>query len=238
MTVVIRNAVTFAVIVASTLLFLPRPGFAQTPSANNKSTATSDDGLERMPDLGSTQVWVRPGASLAQYEKLFALPTGVTFRQVEEPVSGRVVRGDETVFPVDDGTKRRMRQYFREAFLAALADTEPLEISNKLGRDVLMIQGFLVDVTSHSRSEFGVHLNSRMVRYPWEALIVLELRDAMSNEVLVRTVDRERSRGRPSGSLDWLHTKQVLDAWASLLAGHFEDIHRHLQTRRPEVSRP
>ena len=55
------------------------------------------------------------------------------------------------------------------------------------------------------------------IAWVWEANIVLELRDAMSDEVLARTVTRQRMDGPVPPGLVMALTPRVVDMWTRQL---------------------
>ena len=58
----------------------------------------------------------------------------------------------------------------------------------------------------------------------WEANIVLELRDSMSDVVLARTADRERVDGPFDAGMEAAVTSRVAQSWSQLLVGRLEEV--------------
>ncbi len=90
-------------------------------------------------------------------------------------------------------------------------------------RGVLMVQGFLVDFVSGIPPERDLDPRSRLT-LRWEATIILELRDSMSNEMLARTVERERF-GRLTGAARVREVGQrLMGRWSRLLRTRLEEL--------------
>ena len=129
----------------------------------------------------------------------------------------------EAAFFVDESRKARLRELFGEAFFEAVGSIESYERSDEVGRDALMVQGLLTDVTSGvppntSGSEFYT------IRWLWEANIVLELRDSMSHDILARTAYRERVDGPFTAHVEMTVTPDIVEGWSQLLVEHLEEL--------------
>ncbi len=119
--------------------------------------------------------------------------------------------------------RARLRELFGESFYEAISGVRSYELSNELGRDVLMVQGFLTNVISGVPPDLpGLSVES--VRWALEAHIVIELRDSMSGEVLARTVDRERIDGPVDGGLVWALTPRIAQGWSTLLVTRLREL--------------
>jgi len=90
------------------------------------------------------------------------------------------------------------------------------ELSSELGRDVLMVRGFLTDVVAgFPPDRSGSDVST--VRWAFEANVIIELRDSMSNEILARTLDRSRIEGPFDAELVRGLTPRFTQTWSSLL---------------------
>jgi hypothetical protein len=85
-----------------------------------------------------------------------------------------------------------------------------------------MVQGFLVDVSSDlPPAETGTAFIQNL---SWEATIVLELRDSMSDDILARTVERERVQEIVDSGLLPEQMRQLVRRWARLLHTRFDEL--------------
>jgi len=196
---------------------------AQPILATGADAEISEDGLHRVAYSVMDAAWVKPNLDLAQYTKIYFLGTGVSFREVPETTYGAGSRFDRTEFPVSADSRRELRALLRDVFRTDLAEVERYEITAVPGRDVLIAQGFLIDVVSHVPPDSGVD-RSTALRSTWEATIVLELRDSMSHEMLARTVERERPEGIINADDLWRDTRQLIRRWSRLLCARLEEL--------------
>ena len=196
---------------------------AQPPLATGADAEVSEDGLHRVTHSIMAAAWVKPDLNLAQYTKVYFLPTGVSFREVRDVNYQAGDRVERTEFPVSADSQLELRTLFHDTFQMDIAEVERYEITDVPGRDVLIAQGFLVDVVSHVPPDSARNF-STTVRSTWEATIVLELRDSMSHEMLARTVERELPTGTIDASDVRRETRQLVDRWSRLLCTRLEEV--------------
>jgi len=197
---------------------------AQPLLATGPDTETSEDGLLRVDRSLMEAAWVqRFPLDLARYKKILFMPTGVYFRDVpDRPYRAR--RGDSDMeFPVKDENRARLRALFNETFYEALTEVDLYEIQDGVGRDVLMVQGFLVDVIS-AVPPISPGSSVGTIRWAWEATVVIELRDSMSNDILARAIDRNRGIGPLDAFEIWSHTNQLVHTWSQMLCTRLREL--------------
>ena len=200
---------------------------AQPAVETGPDAEVTADGLLRVDPSIMGDAWVRPGVDLSRYARMFLMPTAVLFRELPERRYSARAMANATEFPVSDMRKARLRELFGESFHEAVSGVRSYELSYELGRDVLMIHGFLIDVISGVPPENTTSL-AGSVRWAWEADIVLVLRDSMSDEVLARTVERQRISGPFDSSAVFALTPRVTQDWSRLLArrlGELSDLY-------------
>lgn len=196
---------------------------AQPALATGADAEITEDGLHRVDRSILKAAWVRPDLDLSRYNKVLFMPTAVTFRDVPEPPRTAFGRDNDTEFPPSDAAKKQLRTEFGETFHEELAETNLYELYAGVGRDVLIVRGFLMDVTSGVPPDVaGVDVDS--VRWIWEAGMVIELRDSMSNDVLARTFDRQRAIGPFDRHLVPEETRRIVRRWSRLLCTRLEEL--------------
>ena len=183
----------------------------------------TEDGLHRVNQSMMDAAWVKPGLDLTPYSKLFFMPTGLSFRTVEDTGNRTGRRNAQTTYPISDATKRQLRTHFRETFNQDLGEIGRFEMSDLPGRDVLMVQGFLVDFISGAPEDQD-GLSDIRLRLSWEATVVLELRDSMSNEILARTVERERVERLTAIDVASHERVQLIHRWSKMLCTRLEEL--------------
>ncbi len=196
---------------------------AQPVLETGPDAEVTGDGLHRVDPSIMSAAWVRPNLDLSRYTRIFFMPTAVQFREVPGRRHTSRLMENRTEFPVSDLMRVRLRELFGESFYEAVSGIRSYELSNELGRDVLMVQGFLTDVISGIPPDLAGSFVST-ARWALEANIVIELRDSMSDEVLARTVDRERIDG-PFDALEaWALTPGIAQGWSRLLVRRLREL--------------
>jgi len=211
----IRMAVLPSV-AALVLLWYAGASDAQALLATGPDAEVTEDGLHRVDLSVMEAAWVRPDLDLTRYNKILVMPTGVYFRDVPERAFRARRRDSDTAFPVKEENKARLRALFSETFNENLTDEDLYEIQDGVGRDVLMVQGFLIDVIS-AVPPMSPGSSVSTIRWAWEATIVIEVRDSMSNDLLARAIDRNRGIGPLDAFEIWGHTTQLVRTWSLLL---------------------
>ncbi len=97
------------------------------------------------------------------------------------------------------------------------------EMSDVPGGDVLMVQGFLVNFISGAPEDQN-GLKDIRLRLSWEATVVLELRDSMSNEILARTVEQERVERLTAIDVASHERVQLIHRWSKMLCTRLEEL--------------
>lgn len=195
---------------------------AQTVLASGPDAEVTDDGLHRVDPSIMGAAWVRPDLDLSRYNRIYFMPAAVQFRDV--PERRHTVRSIETAesFFVNDSGKARLRELFGEKFYEAVGEIGSYELSDEVGRDVLMVQGILTDVISGVPPDMPGSIVTSSVRWAWETTIIIELRDSMSNDALARTADRERVDGPFDAGLVSTMTPRIVENWSRLLIARLE----------------
>lgn len=190
----------------------------------------SFDGLYPFSSTIVDRAWARADLDLSGYTKIKVEGTGIQFRPTSAAANSRLAaqKGSETDFPIDAKKRERLREIVAGAFRKELEKLEHFELTEKVGPDVLIVRGGLMDVVSNVpqnvSSRVDIHLDSA-----GEATLTLELIDSQSNAVLVRAVDR-RSADRqnmafPSNSVsNWLEVKRLAQFWARLLREGLDEL--------------
>ena len=209
-------------------------GGAQIILAGGGDTEVTEDGLHRVHPDAMASAWVKPGLDLRPYRRVFLMPSAVQFRHI--PQKRYTIRTMETAdsFPVNDTDQAMLRRLFAESTREALTAVRSYEFSDRPGRDVLMVQALLTDVIYGVPPDISGSVVTN-VRWAWEATLILELRDSMSDEVLARMVERERVDGPFFSAMVTALTPSIVDTWSRVLSGRLEELSD--LSGRPDVSR-
>ena len=215
--------VIFSVMAGIIFFWHAEESVTQPVLAIGPDAEVTGDGLHRLDTSIMSAAWVSPDLDLSGYSRGFFMPTAIQFREV--PGRRYNVRPMDyyTEFPVSERGQLRLRELFGESFRDSVGAVESYELSNTLGRDVLMVQGILADVIS-GIPPASAGITSGTIGWAWEANIILELRDSMSDEVLARTATRERMDGPFDVGLVMTFTPRVVRVWAEMLIEQLEEL--------------
>ncbi|MCY3731192.1 MAG: DUF3313 family protein [Rhodospirillaceae bacterium] len=218
-----RSLSTKVVAAAFTLVFLcPAYSSAQPALAAGDDAEVTPDGLHRVDPAVMGAAWVQPDLDLSHYDQVLFWPTAVQFREVREIRSARSQDTAEA-FPVGAALEARLRESFAESFHDALSGVGSYELTEQPGRNVLLIRALLTDVISGVPPDSAGSTLST-VRWAWEATLVLEIRDSMSDEVLARTADRNRVDGPFDAALVGAITPNFTDGWSQTLVQRLDEV--------------
>ncbi len=196
---------------------------AQPILATGSDADVTEEGLHRVHPSIMEAAWVRPDLDLSRYSRILLMPTGVQFREVAERRYNARTRMSETEFPLSDEKKEWVRGVWRRAVNAKFAQEESYELYDGVGSNVLVVQGFLVDVVSHIPPD-SVGSDFILVSDPWIANVVLELRDGTTAELLARTIDRRNAEGLMDVGTVWMLTADLVETWAQVLSDRLDQL--------------
>ena len=190
--------------------------------ATGEDEEITHDGLYRVQKSVVDAAWVKPDLDLTGYTKLLIGPSTIAYKKLD-PVSDFRARS-ETVFPVQEENKARFEQILKEEFTEELEKLERYEIVTAPGPDVLMLVGGVLDVVSFVPPDLesarfgrgGVYLES-----VGSAVLVIELRDSQSGEVLARAADARAAESpfafEANSVTVWSEVRRLAQYWAGLL---------------------
>ncbi|HSG64388.1 MAG TPA: hypothetical protein VLD39_05280 [Gammaproteobacteria bacterium] len=174
------------------------------------------DGLHRIDPAVLDLAWLNPDVDLGSYTHAFVLPTIVLFRDLPAPSHSAWADSTRTTFPVSERMQKRLRETFGESFHKAMAASRDYEMADRLGRNVVLIRGYLTDVATGVPPDLPGS-NTGAIRWVWEGNLVLELRDSMSDAVLLRIFNRHRVEGPVEAERVWSLAPSVTGQWSRLM---------------------
>ena len=184
-------------ILAGVALAAMAAGCSSTPEFQSGPDAeVTADGLTRVDRTVMDAVWARTDLDFTGINKVRFQGLGVEYRNVDGPYSGRAGAGSSTMstrnkteFQLDENTKAMFEEEIRGAFLDEINRSDVFEVVDEAGPDVIDIHIGLLDVVSLVPPE-TVGRSRIFIDRVGEATLVLEVRDSVSNTVLVRAIDR------------------------------------------------
>lgn len=181
---------------------------------------STPDGLEKVEVQGIDVAYRRPGASMDVYTKVMIGSITVSFNKQWEKTP---LPGTRFKMRAEDAQKikDRLAAAMREEFATALK-TGGYDVVETKGEDVLEFAAAIADLYVNKPD---VHSAARADTYAvsaGEMVMVAELRDSASGEVLVRAYDRGEARETLNphfitGSENEIEARKILSDWAKIL---------------------
>jgi len=151
------------------------------------------------------EAFVKAGVDFTRYRRLQPFPLEIYYYEGQgEP---------------DPADLERIRQIFREAFLAAIGDD--YELVDKPAPDVLGVRASLVDLKlSPALGELPVKGRAAALVANGQLTFFMELTDSQSGEVLGRAADQEKPADDhivvASQVIQWAETEAAARRWAAM----------------------
>ena len=171
------------------------------------------EGLQAVTARNFEAAFVRPGVDFSKYNKLLVNELELAFRTPDRL---------QNQFPLGEDQKTRFRAAMAVAFGEELGQLQNLEIVTEPGPDVLDLNVRVQDIVASSpgRRVGAVGRASFAIETVGEMTLVIELRDAESEEVLIRAFDRRAVEGAAMLSGDnvistWEGVERLVARWAS-----------------------
>lgn len=172
-------------------------GCSSTPEFQTGPDAeVTADGLTRLDRTVMDAVWARTDIDLTGINKVRFRSLGVEYRNVDGPYSGRAgttssraAGSSSNEFQLDEATRALFEEEISGAFLDEIGRSDVFTVVEESGPDVIDVHIGLLDVVSRVPPE-TVGRSRIFIDRVGEATLVLEVRDSISNTVLVRAVDR------------------------------------------------
>jgi len=145
---------------------------------------------------------VATDADFGRYDRLLATELGIYF-----PQSHSTTAEDQ----------QRIRQIFRDAFLAELSG---YSIVSEPGPSTMAVEASLVDLRNSSGADLpNMRSNIRAIATPGSILFLMEMRDSQSNRVLARAADSAEAPTFATSDgveTDWASVESAAKHWAEL----------------------
>ena len=210
----------FATLTALSALLVGCAGSTPTVDTSAEAEMTFD-GLYPVKGGTADQAWARPGVDISKYSKIMLQGVGIEYRPGGE--SGRLYnfRRGSGYFELTEKQKKKFEEVMREEFLEELAKSEHFTIVSEAGPDVLLIRGGLVDVVSYVPPE-PIGMTDIYISRVGEATLVLEIRDAISEAIIARAVDRRAAEdtfgfNESTPTRNTAEVRRLARTWARLL---------------------
>jgi hypothetical protein len=189
------------------------------------------DGLQRVEKTVMSAAWVKPDLDLRGYTKLMLVGAGFSYKAVDNEGRRYIPgRSNDSEFYISEENRARIEQEMREAFLKSLSGLKRYEIVTEPGPGVLALVGGVYDIVSSvppansCTGRCDIYL-----RDVGQATLIIELRDSMSNEILVRAADRRAAESagmavNASAVTVWPEVRRLASFWGTRVRKGLEDL--------------
>jgi hypothetical protein len=183
----------------------------------------SYDGLVLVPDTRFGVVYRRPGADLSDYDSYGLMACEVAFRKnwQRDQNSSRVDLSNRVTQKDVDRIKDRLGEECGKYFREALEQSPPYRLVESFsdGEGVLILRPAIINLDISAPDTRSAGMQRTYTTEAGEMTLLLELFDGTTGEILVRVVDRQRSR--ESSRLQWTSSvtnqadaRRILSRWA------------------------
>ncbi len=213
---------THHLILLALLCFAPGLLAKESEAQVDDTAEITFDGLHKVKHASMDEVWVKPDIDLSQYSKIMLADTTVAFKDVNTK-SNRLYRRARNVteFAISEKNKQKIVDETQTAFNKELQKVKQFTVVSEAGDDVLLVNTSVIDVVSHiPPEEFG--RTDVYLRSVGEATLILELRDSISHEILLRAVekqadDQEVFWHRSNPVTDMSELRSMIGSWSRFM---------------------
>jgi hypothetical protein len=180
----------------------------------------TSDGLHLRKSTKSTLVYVRPGATLAKYDKVAILDCLVEFdknwqRDYNSSATTRVTDSDM------ERIKKALSDEFKKVFTKELT-AGGYQVVDTGGPDVLILRPAIINLRVTAPDLMTPGISRTMVRSAGSMTVYLELWDSVSNTIQARAMDAQADQGMAGGQMsssvsNAAAARTALKHWADIL---------------------
>ena len=147
------------------------------------------DGLHRVDGTRMDSAWILPDIDLSQYDALMFESVGVSYQPVRQ--YRRYDTGADK-FPLDERQRARLEKTIQEVMIEEFGQFQNYRVTDVAGPGVLKVTLGITDVISRIPPERTGARTSFYLRDLGQAVLIVEVRDSVTNQALARIVDREK----------------------------------------------
>lgn len=212
---------------AATLLALAPVGGA---AAKDEPPQVSPEGLQLQKSTKNRVVYVKPGATFNQYDKVAILDCYVEFEKdwQKDYNESRVGLEDRVTDQDVERMKAGLAAEFKKEFVKELQDKGGYQVVDQAAPDVLVLRPALINVEVNAPDLMSAGFERTVVRSAGQMTLYLELWDSATNTLLARVLDaeaddnafaQEANRVTNTAAAD-----RILKQWASELRKRLDEV--------------
>jgi len=222
-----KQLVMLAMVSIVATLIVSEESFAKkTPAIEQGPNAeVSFDGLHLVNKTRMDKVWIKPGINLSQYDKVIFEGAGIQYRAVK---GGNLHNSSADAFPLSERQKSGLEKAAKESFQSEFNKFKYFTVASTPGTGILKVTLALIDVVSRVPPK-STGRNSFYISDLGQAVLVVELSDSVTNEILARAVDGQRIKtltmqeSNPVTNLN--EVKRSVRRWGLTLRKGLDELH-------------
>lgn len=206
-------------------LLLP---ISSAASAADLEKAMSYDGLQKISVKGIDLAYVRPGATLASYNRVMLEPIDVAFRKDWNPNR----TGSNIKLSAEEREKIRtgVAKIVYDEFVHELQNKSSYQVVNEVGPDVLRVKAKIVNLYVNAPATRAAGRSRTYTVSAGEMTIFAELYDSETGELLARVADRREARSSAPLTLsdnveNVYEARLIASSWARVLRNGLDKAH-------------
>lgn len=162
-----------------------------TAAAKDDPPQVSPDGLQLQKSTKSRLVYVRPGATFTQYDKVAILECYVEFEKdwQKDYNDSRMGLEDRVTDKDVERMKTGLAGEFKKEFTRELQDKGGYQVVDQAAPDVLVLRPALINVEVNAPDLMSPGISRTIVRSAGQMTLYLELWDSATNTLLARVMD-------------------------------------------------
>jgi Protein of unknown function (DUF3313) len=168
-------------------------GGALAAPAKDVDAAMASGGLQKVRVKGLELVYVRPGASLAAYQRVKIEPVDVSFDKSWNP--NRTGSNIKVSAEEREQIKSEVAKIVEEVFAKELQAKSTYQVVNEAGADVLRVKASIVNLYVNAPDADGFGRSKTFTSSAGSMTLMAELDDSTSGQVLARVADRREASG-------------------------------------------
>lgn len=205
---------------------------ASAPSlaAKDPPPQVSPEGLQLKKSTKNRLVYLKPGATFSQYQRVAILDPLVEFEKDWQDdynrsrtgLAGRVTDSDV------ERMKQKLAAEFKKIFTDELQGNGGYAVVNEAAPDVLVLRPALLNVEVNAPDVMTAGIERTVVRSAGQMTLYLELWDSATNTLLARVMDAEAdpdTMAQMGGSVtNKAAADRILRSWAKELRERLDDV--------------
>jgi len=202
---------------------------ARLLDASEPAPQVSKDGLQLQKQTKQRLVYLKPGASFSQYDRVAILECYVEFRKnwARDYNSEHVGLENQVTDSDIQRMKSALSAEFKKVFVNQLTKGG-YQVVDTAAPDVLVLRPALVNVDATAPDLMTANMERTVVRSAGQMTLYLELWDSTTNTILARVMDAEADQQPFAQTANRVTNTAaadtILKSWADELVGHLNAV--------------